>query len=1348
MKKTNRNLRARAAARRAALPNLQGVVPARLGRIGLLSGTAIATGAFAGLAGMVALPTPAMAQWATTNGGLNYVAAGAVGPGSFTAPGNGWLTSVGYFSGGEESATVTNNSAAQALLINAQRYDGIVYVSPNSTITSTGGSARHGILVTPGTLGAPNTARPLQSLTFNIEGDVDTSGAPGGDALRINGSGNANASSLNNAFNIDITVAETGSLVGGDDGVQIVGLRGTLNLTNHGLIQGTGNSGVPSEGFQVLQNGVLNTPVAGNINLINTGEIYGSRTTAAGDAVLLSTTGNVSITNTGTIEGGISGIDVSNAGLVEIFNHSYGSVIGDVHGIIIPNADQVRINNSGGLVGGLTQDGIFLNGVSGDGTLLNGNSVVINNSGLDKFSNPRDGGVIAGNIDGIDIDNVASGNILINNSSSTFGEITYTGGLIVGVTNDGIDIAGAGGNVVISNTGTRGGQIDQTDLDPEFNPDVFVGLLDGDQETPSPVVAGPNLLYTGIWGLGRHGIVMVDVEGFVGFDNTDGLLVGHEDGLRVIDVEGVTGSDAALATDIDDFAGEGFVALAINNTNGMMWGGDDGLRGDNLDGSVFLLNDGGTVFGGENAIDLSDIWQGNVYIQNNGGTIQGLYDDAIRIREVDRSDGNGGGVFILNGAIEDGTGALIGGGKILSGDSAISISDARTAAIANGASGWIIGDGGSGQAVISLSGLSRSGSLGEEGATVAGASVVNDGIIASRALPGFVYSPDPLDETPSDDWTLPDKSVVRESTLDLVTLNAQLLAFENYVLFGGDMAQLDSLSNYEDVANDRAIQSEDSGATHVVNRGQMFGRVNLDGRNGAWNTGVGNTIDNAGTWFVTGWNGLSGGINDVINNSGWIQSAFDNDDDEWTGFRTNRFNNSGVLSLVDGAVDDRMMIRGNFAGSGSSLLALDVDLADADADRLRLRDGTVTGQTGIIVRLVNGDNGEINERIELVSYDDWETLDTAFVLSAYSDNYIEIGGRAYIEDGLLAWFLEQDYYDRDFDLVSGWGPGAVNAPRIITGAQTVFYETLGVVEDHIYGGQFAAGGGGGADLLYLPEAESSAPAGRQGGVWAKATGSWTDRDTTVTLDGNPDPFDTSSEQDVYSVIGGVDFKPGGIGSPFRIGVFGGYVASDLSFALGEDGVVYEGGLVGAYAAYNDGALFADVTVKADLLNATYSFFDEEIETGITNYGAAANLGYRFDLGNAAFFEPVASIAYVTSEIDDITGGGGVIAFENGSSLRAGIGAKIGTTIATGDMSTELSLLGKLWNEFEDANTVTVSGPGNATFTDGISGTFGEVAATATVTSADGGLSGFVSANGKFGEDFSSYGASAGLRVGF
>jgi outer membrane autotransporter protein len=265
----------------------------------------------------------------------------------------------------------------------------------------------------------------------------------------------------------------------------------------------------------------------------------------------------------------------------------------------------------------------------------------------------------------------------------------------------------------------------------------------------------------------------------------------------------------------------------------------------------------------------------------------------------------------------------------------------------------------------------------------------------------------------------------------------------------------------------------------------------------------------------------------------------------------------------------------------------------------------------------------------------------------------------------------------------------------------------------------------------------------------KGSGSWVETDTTLTQMGLD--FDTSYNQDIYSILAGGDFKPGGDDSPYRLGLFGGYITSSLDFAGGlpGSGVDYEGGTVGGYAAYNTGAFYVDATVKGDILDATYDMGGgTEVDTNLWSAGVAANTGYRMTMG-MGYVEPIASVSYVHTEVDNFTGGGGTVSFSNGESLRAGGGARIGAIMPTNGGSVEVSLLGKLWNEFEGDNTITATdGVTTETFTDDTSGLIGEAEATVGWTNATGSLSTFLSGGGKFGENFTSWNAQAGVRVGF
>jgi hypothetical protein len=485
----------------------------------------------------------------------------------------------------------------------------------------------------------------------------------------------------------------------------------------------------------------------------------------------------------------------------------------------------------------------------------------------------------------------------------------------------------------------------------------------------------------------------------------------------------------------------------------------------------------------------------------------------------------------------------------------------------------------------------------------------------------------------------------------------------------------------------------------------------------------------------------------------------------------------GRISMIDGETDDLLnmgdplFLSGpvNFVGAnGNSTLGVDTYIGaegdlDNDSDILWV-DGTIAGSTAIVFNDTNttAPIGTNTTGTDIVRYTDGTSIDNncvgacgegdAFYISSETEGYFSTGsgGVGGIERGLFASYLFQDDVPSDgaFKLVTLAGPGAVNAPGVITGAQNIFYDTLAVVEDHSYGYQFGGSGGSGADLpvevpVYDAPVSSS---GTQYGLWAKGTGSWTERDTSVTRDGIE--FDTGSDQDTYSILGGADMK-WSPDSPFRFGIFGGYVTSNLDFDLSDTSADYEGGVLGGYLAYNNGAFYADATVKGDWLNADYSFDGTSVDTDVFSVGIHGSTGYRFTMGRA-FFEPLATVSYVHSEVDDFNDGGATVSFSDGDSLRAGAGARIGTTFAALGGTTELSLLGKVVNEFEDANEVSVDdGFGNsATFSDDISGLFGDVSVTATVTSADGSLSGFLSGGGKFGEDFTSLNAQVGVRKAF
>jgi hypothetical protein len=1099
--------------------------------------------------------------------------------------------------------------------------------------------------------------------------------------------------------------------------------------------------------------------------------------------------GHVRIENDGHIQGNNGAAIEATGGnedgslIFELQNHSYESSIGAIDGVYVhDDITWTEISNGNGLIAGLSRDGVRIDNVDND----TGNEAVrINNNSA---------GVIAGYGNGIYVNDVASvdeGNadVRINNDAhyNSDDQRRERGGLIVGVTDDGVAAYGIGGSVYVNNAGTLGDAFNLSVLDDQvFNNED--GLLD------NGTLFGDISPSMGIWGQDR-GVNIYDVGAMVQIDNGSyvdegsgeefggGLIVGvQSDAVHISGVEGV------YRTNED---GSWFEAVNLNNRDGLMWGGDDGAYIRDADGNVNAHNDGGTIFGIEDGLQVDDTWRGDVFVSNAGGRIQGFYGDGIKIDDVTRSEDYGGWVGIANGDFdgdwENNPDWGDYGGLIWGADRAINITDARNVWIGNGVGGVIVGDGDWREPVINLETSNENGG---------GADVINLGLMTSDNIPYFVR-----------DWDAPDAIDVPALPLDANAVASLLQDYDDigsFVWSGGQVGLVTNLSSYADAASDMLMWTR-GGATYVENHGVMVGRVNLDGHNGNnWPDVRGNTVKNFGTWLVTD-NGdwgteMHGSSNDEIQNAGLIQTAFGAGTYETAHFDgVNNFINggyyddgfyaeAGLLSMIDDGTGDYTWIDHNFRGaedgSLTSFVGLDVnfgpqtgDIYQEDpstwrTDYLSIND-EITGSTGLIINKVGSAGTDLLGDKIYVAYapadgndESMQCYEVACVegdtmyIDAASEGYINVDGVGAIQDGFYAWYLyeEGEAPDPDFVLESGWAPQAAQLPTLITAAQNIWHDTAGVVADHVYGNHFplAGSGGAGADLPVgeLPIAPDATPGAA---VWAKATGNWTDQNTEVVQEippGGPVTIDTSFVQNTFSILGGVDFQPMGGGEDgLRAGVFGGYVGSNLDFDTYGAAAEYTGGIIGAYAAYTMGGFYADAEVKADLLNVTYTAPispDFEVSGASTSIGILANTGYRMEIGDSAFFEPIASLAFVSTQLDGFDAGGASVEFSNGTSLQGGIGARAGVTLGTpGDTTTELAVLGKIWNEFEDENQITISdGVNSTTFGDGINGVFGELSGTATVYSADRSFSAFGSAGVKFNEDFTSVDAKAGLRKGF
>jgi len=279
------------------------------------------------------------------------------------------------------------------------------------------------------------------------------------------------------------------------------------------------------------------------------------------------------------------------------------------------------------------------------------------------------------------------------------------------------------------------------------------------------------------------------------------------------------------------------------------------------------------------------------------------------------------------------------------------------------------------------------------------------------------------------------------------------------------------------------------------------------------------------------------------------------------------------------------------------------------------------------------------------------------------------------------------------------------------------------------------------------------------GAWVKVVGQTSERSPdqqSFSLLGRTFTYDTSYEQDTYGILGGVDYGETMGNTTWMAGVFGGYVTSDQEFDNSTTSVDFETGVLGAYATYIQGGLFADAKIVAQFGDADYSSTAGQGITAndsadLTSIGGVLDLGYRAHISGATFIEPGATLSFVDADVDDLAIFGHTAQFDDGESFRGRLGLRVGTTMH--DMGTKFEPFvgASVWQEFSADNAASVTSNGvTLTANDDAEGTIGEVSAGLNIFDTTGtGFSGFIKGDAQFGEnDYEAYTGNAGIRVKF
>lgn len=521
------------------------------------------------------------------------------------------------------------------------------------------------------------------------------------------------------------------------------------------------------------------------------------------------------------------------------------------------------------------------------------------------------------------------------------------------------------------------------------------------------------------------------------------------------------------------------------------------------------------------------------------------------------------------------------------------------------------------------------------------------------------------------------------------------------------------------------------GATRIDNTGDIIGTVKF----GAYN----DTVNNDGLWSMTGVSDFGNNDDDEVNNGGVLIAALTPGTVENpTLVGLERFNNSGAVSLVDGAAEDSLEISGMLAGdanytSDGGRLGVDAVLGpEGHADQL-LINGDVIGQTRVHVNVV-GATGFNDEGIAVVRVFSGTTGDGDFVLDGP------------LNAGFYTWDMRYDDTLNQHELFSsGVGIGAEEFAGGMTATQDMWFQTLGTVLGRQVDLRSLVGGTSVTPVADFAEPVSPTPVARvTPGFWVSGLGAYLKRDD------EQDGFTLDRTQTIWGGLAGFDFGTQDVGDALLFGVFGGYMSSKLKFDETNTEWNYEGPTVGAYATYLDRAFFVDVTVKADFLDIEIDPEDlapdaDDGDTDALNIGGRIDTGYKF--GEAVFVEPQASFAVVHSEIDDVDVFGGTVDFDDETSVRGRLGLRVGfdhqasdAMIFTGDV------IASVWEDFSGDNNATIADPALPSFgvSDDPGSTMGDVSIGFGVAAPEG-WSGFLRGNYQFANDYDAYSGNAGIR---
>lgn len=423
-----------------------------------------------------------------------------------------------------------------------------------------------------------------------------------------------------------------------------------------------------------------------------------------------------------------------------------------------------------------------------------------------------------------------------------------------------------------------------------------------------------------------------------------------------------------------------------------------------------------------------------------------------------------------------------------------------------------------------------------------------------------------------------------------------------------------------------------------------------------------------------------------------------------------QFKNSGMIDMRNGIAGDRLVLTGNFVGSGDSTLA--VDVGGASADQLVV-EGAATGLTSVVVATLPGKATLFAGPVAIIKVGAGSAAD-AFKLDKADMGFIQ--------------------YDMRYDAVTGTyslgtqvGSSAYRLAKLNEGAQAIWDKSAQAWSTH---------------MAELRDAD-----GNGNRLWGQMFGGVVERDGAI--DGAPLDY----RQDFFGAQAGYDLGGSeGEDSAAIFGVTGGYLSSKQRFEGGNERADFDALNLAGYGSYRGKRVFAN-------LLAQYSHYWIGARGGVgaerwsdkvggDAYGVQGEVGVR--LGSEKLFvEPVATLAWQASSIDAIEAFSHRIEFDDNSALTGKFGARLGAAIGKSDgTQAVLYARGNYVHAFKGkAGLLFSSGGVSQSIVTPQIGDYGEAAIGVNILSK-GPVSGFIEGDATLGKGAKGGGGRVGIRFKF